>query len=267
MESHTWSPPMIDGSDERVFRTTDPFILPGRGANASTVLYLVHGFTGSPSEFRRLGYYLNDQGYTVNAILLPGHGTAPEDMIQTGHRDWWSGVRQGYEELRREGYSRIIPIGHSMGGLLSLKLAMEENLPGVISLSTPIHLGSRKLMFAGIMKFFVKYVSKQRPPGYDPSASESRSYDKTPVVCAQSFRRLLLRVKKELYRVKSPLFIAQGGLDRTTLPKSAPFIYGKVSSPQKEIKLYPNSTHSILLDRDKDQVYEDISRFVARLGM
>ena len=136
----------------------------GAGPNAETVVLLIHGFTGSPSEFRRLGYYLNDQGYTVKAILLPGHGTTPEDMIRTGFRDWWRCVKEAFEELREAGFQRVIPIGHSMGGLLSLKLAMEEEVPAVVSLATPIHLGSRKVIFAFLIQFFVKYISKRRLP-------------------------------------------------------------------------------------------------------
>jgi carboxylesterase len=250
---------------ERKYGTPEPFFLPGFGPHADTVALLIHGFTGSPSEFRRLGYYLHDQGYTVKAVLLPGHGTTPEDMIQTGFRDWWRGVKEEFEALRNAGYKRIIPIGHSMGGLLSLKLAMEEEVPGVVSLATPIHLGSRKVIFAAVLQFFVKYISKKRPPGAERITSESLAYDRTPVPCVVHFRRLLFHVKKKLDRVRVPLFIGQGELDRTSLPHSAPFIYKKVSSETKELKVYPNSSHGILLDSDRDQVYEDIGLFMARL--
>ncbi|WP_438447111.1 alpha/beta hydrolase [Gorillibacterium sp. sgz5001074] len=252
-------------SMERKFRTPEPFFLPGFGPNAETVALLIHGFTGSPSEFRRLGYYLHDQGYTVKAVLLPGHGTTPEDMIQTGFRDWWRAVKEAYESLQEAGYRKIIPIGHSMGGLLSLKLAMEEEVAGCVSLATPIHLGSRKVVFAWLLSFFVKYVSKRRPPGAEHITSESLAYDRTPLKCVVHFRRLLFHVKKKLNRVRVPLFIGQGELDKASLPHSAPFIYKKVASELKELKVYPNSAHGILLESDREQVYEDIGQFIARL--
>lgn len=249
----------------RIFGTPEPFFLEGAGANADTVVLLIHGFTGTPSEFRRLGYYLNDLGYTVKAILLPGHGTTPEDMIRTGFVDWWRCVKEEFEELRQQGYGRVIPIGHSMGGLLSLKLAMEKEVPGVVTLATPIHLGSRIPIFAFLIQFFVKYVSKRRPAGSAQPVSESMAYDRTPVPCVVHFRKLLFHVKRKLDRVEAPVFIAQGELDRTSLPESAPFIYRNVSSSRKEMKVYPNSSHGILLDSDRDQVYEDIGLFLARL--
>lgn len=250
---------------ERKFGTTEPFFLPGSGPKADTVVLLIHGFTGSPSEFRRLGYYLHDLGYTVKAVLLPGHGTTPEDMIRTGFRDWWRGVKEAFEALQEAGYTRIVPIGHSMGGLLSLKLAMEEDVAGVVSLSTPIHLGSRKVVLAFLLQFFIKYVVKKRPPGFEHINSESLAYDRTPVPCVVHFRRLLFHVKKKLNQVRVPLFIGQGGLDRASLPRSAPFIYKKVSSADKILRLYPNSGHGVLLELDREQVYEDIGLFLARL--
>lgn len=249
----------------RQYGTPEPFFLEGWGGHKDTVALLIHGFTGSPSEFRRLGYYLNDQGYTVKAILLPGHGTTPEDMIQTGFRDWWRCVKDEFNQLMDAGYSHVIPIGHSMGGLLSLKLAMEETVPGVVTLATPIHLGTRKLIFAAWIQFFVKYVSKRRPAGWENMVNESLAYDRTPVPCVVHFRKLLFHVKKKLDRVNVPLFIAQGELDRAALPASAPYIYRKVSSQTKEMKVYPNSSHGILLDSDREEVYQDISMFIARL--
>lgn len=249
---------------ERKYATTEPFFLEGIGQNAETALLLIHGFTGSPSEFRRLGYYLNDLGYAVKAILLPGHGTSPEDMICTGFSEWWDGVRTEFT-LLREQYQRIIPIGHSMGGLLSLKLAMEEQVQGVVSLATPIHLGSRLVACAGWLQFFVKYAVKRRAPGTEHIINEALAYDRTPLRCVVDLRKLLFQVRKKLDQVDAPLFIAQGERDRTSLPRSAPFIFNKVSSQQKEMKVYPNSAHGILLDSERDQVYEDIGSFLAQL--
>ena len=54
----------------------EPFFLPGR----SEGVLLLHGFTGSPSEMKLYGAYLQQCGYTVLAIRLAGHGTSPEDL-------------------------------------------------------------------------------------------------------------------------------------------------------------------------------------------
>ena len=44
---------------------------------------VLHGFTGIPASLRPLAEALADAGLTVELPLLPGHGTAVEDMIET----------------------------------------------------------------------------------------------------------------------------------------------------------------------------------------
>ena len=75
-------------------RVTAP-ILPGaepfsHTGGPSGVLVL-HGFTGNPQSMRPLAVALAAAGYTVDLPLLPGHGTAVEDMIPTR----WAGLVEG----------------------------------------------------------------------------------------------------------------------------------------------------------------------------
>lgn len=196
---------------ERQYRTTEPFHLEGAGERASTELLLIHGFTGSPSEFRRMGYYMNDLGYSVRGILLPGHGTTPEDMIRTGLADWSRHVVDCFDAIREQGgpNNRIVAVGHSMGGLLALKLAMERPLAGVVSLAAPIFLASRKTALAVLLQYFVKYVER-RPTVPPHIIEEACSYSRTPIPCVVDLRKLLKHVKTSLNEVKAPLFIGQG---------------------------------------------------------
>ncbi len=238
----------------------------GAGERASIQLLLIHGFTGSPSELRRLGYYLNDLGYTVNAILLPGHGTTPEDMIRTGRYDWSGHVLRSYDTMdagRARG-GKIVAIGHSMGGLLALELAMKRRLDGVVSLAAPIYLSSRKTALALLLQYFIKYVER-RPMSAAPLIEEACTYDKTPVRCVVDLRKLIKLVKAGLDQVSAPIFVGQGEKDGMVLPKSAEYIYGHVSSRVRQIEYYPHSSHGLLLDGERERVYEDISRFLRTL--
>ncbi|MEI7027838.1 alpha/beta hydrolase [Paenibacillus sp. y28] len=246
---------------ERVYRSTEPFELPGSGVNGETAVLLIHGFTGSPSEFRRLGYYLNDLGYSIHAIRLPGHGTSPEDMLKTRWQHWWGHVRESYDQLRSCGYRHIVVIGHSMGGLLAMKLAAEQQLDGVVSLAAPIYLTTRKSVLAFWLQHFVKY-SKKKPSVSDDILFEAYAYTKTPVPCVVSLRKLMRHVKRLLSRVEAPLLIGQGEHDRTVQPRSARYIYERVTASLRRIHYYPETSHAILLDRSREQVYQDIHQFI-----
>jgi carboxylesterase len=258
----------MKGMEERIYKSAEPFLLPGNGENESTAVLMVHGFTGSPSEFRRAGYFLNEMGYTVNAIRLPGHGTCPEDMNRTSWTDWYDHVLQSYEEMKAKSYEKLIVMGHSMGGLLSLKLACERQVDGIISLATPIHLTNRKTMLAYWLQYWIPYIEKRSTP---PLAENNRldeawSYRKTPTRCVVSLRKLLKMVKQMLPLVQAPIYIGQGLQDRVVRHHSAAYIHERVSSSHKAIKLYPQTSHGMLLDQERDQVYRDIFQFISSLG-
>lgn len=248
----------------QIFKSPEPFRLEGSGRLADTELLMIHGFTGSPSEFRRLGYYLNDLGYTVNAVLLPGHGTTPEDMIRTRWTDWLEHVRQCYDRMAERPDKRIVCIGHSMGGLLALKLAMERPVEGVVSLATPIYLTSRKPALAVLLQHFIKYVDKKRIAARH-IIEEACTYDKAPVPCVVDLRRLLKSVKTSLKQVRVPVFVAQGEKDGVVHPRSAEFIYHHIASPVRQISMYGETSHAMLLDREKERVYADIHGFLQNL--
>ena len=70
----------------------DPWSAPG-GPHGVLVL---HGFTGNPQSMRPLAEALAKAGLTVDMPLLPGHGTAVEDMLPTRWEDWSSAADAAY---------------------------------------------------------------------------------------------------------------------------------------------------------------------------
>ena len=66
---------------------------------------LLHGFTGNSADVRLLGRYLGERGYTTIAPHYAGHGVPPEQLIETGPRDWWRDVIDAYDRLKENGYT------------------------------------------------------------------------------------------------------------------------------------------------------------------
>jgi carboxylesterase len=91
------------------------------------------------------------------------------------------------------------------------------------------------------------------------------TYDRTPVPCVVSLQAGIRRVKRRLPHVTAPLLVIQGGDDQTVQPRSAQYIMDRAGSQHKQYKFYPNSSHGILLDRDKEAVFEDILTFLKSL--
>lgn len=248
---------------KRVYRSTEPFCF--RGDTHRPSLLLVHGFTSSPSELRRLGYTLHDAGYHVEGIRLPGHGSTPEEMLKTRWEDWLGHVIKMYDRLTEEG-RQVIPIGHSMGGLLTLVLATMRDMPGLVCLSAPIYIRSRLAKLAPILQIVKKYHQKKNNGSVAREIiEEAMTYDRTPVPCVVSLQRGIRRTKKVLPLVQAPALIMQGGRDGTVQEKSARYIFEHIGSSRKWFRYYPDSSHGILLDCDREQVYTDILQFLAQV--
>jgi len=100
------------------------FELPA-AAPAGGVL-LLHGMSDSPYSLRVLGRRLNQRGYWVIGLRLPGHGTAPSGLLDVRWEDMAAAVRLGAAHLAAKvGSLPIHFIGYSTGAPLALDFALD----------------------------------------------------------------------------------------------------------------------------------------------
>lgn len=227
-----------------------------------TGILLIHGFTGSPAEMRYLGEYLKDKGFTVNGVLLKGHGTTTKDMSKTTYRDWINSAEEGYLKLADE-CSEIFVVGFSMGGALALHLAQKYEIKGLVSLSTPIRILNRQYYFAMLVKYLKVLVGKRTLviKQKDPFII---GYDKTPIRSMINLLQLINLVKADLHKMEKPILIMQSYGDGTVHPSSANFIYKRIASTDKSIIFLHNSGHMITCDCEKEQVFEEVHGFISK---
>ena len=87
---------------------------------------LLHGMSDSPYSLRALGEALNQRGFQVLGLRLPGHGTAPSGLASVSWQDMDAAVRLGMEHLSaRVGVKPIHVIGYSTGAPLALNFALD----------------------------------------------------------------------------------------------------------------------------------------------
>ncbi len=243
------------------YRSPDSFFLQGP---KPTVLLLIHGFTGSCAEMSLLGEYFHERGYTVHAPLLKGHGSTVEEMEKTTADDWWESVLDGYQRLKDTDASHLFVIGLSMGGLLALKLAASQPVQGVVSLAAPIFLYQRLI---GLSRWVYPIYRYQKHRGGDPNPdvdAYSWSYDRIPIRAAGHLYRLMKEVRRYLPHIQAPALIMQGMRDQTVIPRSAQYIYDALGSSDKHLRWYNDSGHILTLDKERQQVFEEIEVFMKR---
>lgn len=242
---------MIDGGES--------FFLKG----GSSGVLLIHGFTGLPAELFLLGQFLNREGFTVLCMRLAGHATDENNLMRTTREDWFNSVLDGFYILRGA-CDEIFVVGHSMGGLLTLKLASEQSVSKIVTLAAPIFIddgmGLKNLPpreFCGN----ACVVQPRRKLNDVPQAAND-VYKKTPLVSVHELLDLIAEVKNILPKVTAPILIMHGEDDHTAQPRSARFIMDNVGSERKFITTVANSGHLLPLDENREFVFEEILSFI-----
>ena len=237
-----------------------PFLMNG----GSTGVLLVHGFTGLPVELFLLGKFLNQQNFTVLCPRLAGHGTNEQDLMRTTKEDWFNSVLDGFFILNGI-CDEIFVVGHSMGGLLTLKLASEQKISKIVTLAAPIFiddgLGLKNLPPKEFCGNACIVQPRKKFDNPDLPSEVNEVYKKTPLISVHELVELIDDVKNLLPNVKNPILILHGEDDHTAQPRSARFIMDNIGSKRKFITTVANSGHLLPLDDNRDFVFDEILNF------
>jgi carboxylesterase len=96
---------------------------------------LVHGFPGTPADMLPAAEVLHAAGWDVQGILLPGFGPQIGTLSERHAGEWLHAVCGALAALKRE-YLRVMLVGYSMGGALSIQAAALEP-PAALVLLAP----------------------------------------------------------------------------------------------------------------------------------
>lgn len=230
----------------------ESFYFPGN----STSILLLHGFTATTTEVRILGDHLYEQGYTVSAPLLPGHGTHPDELNQKVWMNWYEAAEAAFLKLW-EHSSQVFIGGESMGALLSLLIASRYHKVDGVMLFSPA-LKVNKLWAAYIARYFKKYLVKnQKEDGL-----AWKGYTVYPLKAAVQLLKLQNIVKKELINVTQPTLIFMGKKDSTIAPDSGMVILQNISAEDKQLLSMQQSPHCMLLAGERERIFADVDAFL-----
>jgi alpha-beta hydrolase superfamily lysophospholipase len=234
------------------------FELPARPTRGGALA--IHGLTDSPYSLRAVAEILNDEGFHVLGLRLPGHGTTPLALRQAEVEDWRAAVRMAYAHLVGSigPDMPIILVGYSNGGALSLDLALDAvdddslRSPSRIVLFSPAIGITRAAALARIhrlvnwMPWFSRLGWGTIEPELDPFKYSSFPND------AGYLTHVLTR------SVRARLAAIDGHAAASRFPPVLTFM--SLADATVLVEAVVSGLHDRLVDRDSELVIFDINR-------
>ena len=216
---------------------------------------LIHGYTGAPFEVEPLAKHLESLGYQTLCPTLHGHTGTRKDLKKSKYTDWIESAEEGYMNLSRT-CDEVAALGFSMGGLLAFNVAIKHNVKCLVTMGTPIYCFDTKNLYMDIRENFnSKNINRIK---------EYAGACFTPIRANLNFQRILHKSKPILKDIDIPIFVVHGNKDPIAHKKSAYYIYNKVKSSEKQIKLYDNLPHRFQYCNNQAAIFADIGDFVKK---
>jgi pimeloyl-ACP methyl ester carboxylesterase len=232
-------------------------------------LVLIHGAGGThlhwPSAVRRL------PGQPVYALDLPGHGKSG-GLGQQTIKGYAEGVLEWMQALQ---ISRAVIAGHSMGGAITLYLALHhaERLAGLGLIST----GARLRVLPQILEnaaselTFPRAVDEIIRGSYSAAAEDQlkelarkRMMEIRPTVLHSDFLACnSFDVMEEIGKIEIPSLVLTGTEDQMTPPRYAQHLFNQLGNAR--LVLVPEAGHMVILEQP-ERVASELLNFLTRLN-
>jgi esterase/lipase len=196
---------------------------------------LTHGLTDSPYSMRYLGSFFQKNCFRVMAILLPGHGTRPGDLLDISWQDWAKAETYGTDKLAAE-VDEVYLAGFSTGGALSVYQSQNDTrVRGLFLFSPALEVDSLAAL-ANVHKYRIfGFAWLDVMPDKD-----AYKYESFPKNAAAQIYALTQAVNSRLkeHAVSIPVFAA-ASQDDTTVHTSATIEFMvQTLNPSSKLVLY-----------------------------
>lgn len=236
---------------------------------------LVHGFGGSPFDFKPLTDELQKQGIAFHAILLPGHGSTPRNLKDVTEQQMMDYALNSLDILTRK-YGKVTVVGFSMGGAIALNLAEKKEINQMVLFGPYIDV-TKKWYYPGRPENWAKrlfrvlpYVKKRKyskNPNFtninDPEGFKRYdSYKHLPVKTVRELEKIAQNARENIGNIHCDVLWLHSKGDIAADFGSAKSLFQKIPSKNKTFVEYTKSNHIILYDFDSEDA---IKRTIAFL--
>lgn len=243
---------------------------------------IVHGIGEHSARYEYTGMRLAGLGYSVYAYDQRGNGRSEGAR---GHINNFSEYLLDLECLINNIHGKtdnIFILGHSLGGLVTLRFAIDyPDLIKAIIVSSPALGLSMKvpvlqlILAHGLNKLFptftltdnsieTKYLSHDENVCHaydsDPAVHKKRS-----VRFFNEYLKISKKTSGEPQELKCPSLFLAGEDDRIVSTEKIKAFYGGITASKKGLHVYPGFYHEILNEVGKEKAFKDIETWLGSL--
>lgn len=247
---------------------------------AKGVIVIVHG---ALEHHRRYGWLIEmwrSLGFIVIMGDLPGHGEITRG--NRGHIDSFDEYLREVKDWIKTAYQYNLPIfllGHSMGGLISLRLLQEEKmeLAGVILSSPCLGLVKKPGKFLDFLSYGLNVVVPQLrmnagisvklcTRNREVQAADMHDHLYIKKVSVRWYRELNRGMKEAFEKISQlqdiPILVMQAGDDKIVDKLAVREWFNQIPSSEKRFKEWPHCYHEIFNEPEREEVFEYAKDFV-----
>jgi carboxylesterase len=227
---------------------------------------LLHGFTGSVRTVDGLLPLLQQAGLPYRMPVLRGHGTTYTDLEGVTAQDWYEDAERALLDLARE-VDKVIVVGLSMGGLVALNLGIRqpEKVAAVVTWAAALRFRDPLAPLSPTLARFIK--SWPSPESFNDKSLKvyCENYPKFMTSAFRSLYYFAQETERRLPELRVPLCVLQSKKDQVIDPLAANLVYRDVSSPWREIHWFQKSGHEMGQDLEREAVFAETMKFIAKL--
>jgi alpha-beta hydrolase superfamily lysophospholipase len=242
---------------------------------------VVHGYAEHSGRYDHVAEMLHGLDLDVFALDERGHGKSDGVRGHVGdYAEYSEDVAALLSRIREESSAnRIIILGHSNGGLITLNYALQPD-PDIIAivvtapfLAAAIEIPAWKAMLGRVMaKIYPTLAMPSGLPtdGLSHDKAVVKAYEEDPLVFSTATAGFFVaattvqeKVKSEASRITLPCLVMQGMEDPLVDASMAKPLFDSLGSTDRKYIEYPGMFHEIMNETDKAKVLGDIREWLA----
>jgi esterase/lipase len=231
-------------------------------ADSDKEFFLIHGYTGSPTDFNELPMILHKEfNANVKVMLLKGHGTDIQNLDNMTYKQLLDKVESEFQKSLKT-KRKIVLGGICLGAQMAFYLASKYHVEGLFHACMPYRLSFpfniKGLKYLGI---FRKYWRKRMSENEKKLRQGTFHYKYMHVNGLEMVKESNKYIPDILKRVTCPVLTVHSKRDPLSSYKAMEEIEAHLGSRIKTTALLNNNNHNLFFSDERQKAYSSIVKF------